>query len=92
MYVCHRSLAVQNYVIYVCLSQVLSSSIAEALAYFGHPDTSETEVFLRHFDRFFDCLNVRNKCGLKGKKDLKAAETCGKFMLYVTIIVLIVIH
>ncbi len=46
--------------------------MAEALAYFGHPDTSETEVFLRHFDRFFDCLNGRNKCGLKGKKDLKA--------------------
>ncbi len=27
--------------------------MAEALAYFGHPDTSETEVFLRHFDRLF---------------------------------------
>ena len=40
--------------------QVLSSSVANALSYFGDPDTSETELFVRNFDRFFDCLNVRS--------------------------------
>ncbi len=59
-----------------------SSSMADALAYFGHPDTSETEVFLRHFDRFFDCLNVRNKWG---KKDLKAYTSADDERLVVSL-------
>ncbi len=40
--------------------QVLSKSVADALAYFDNPATEETEKFCRTFDRFFDCLNVRS--------------------------------
>lgn len=39
---------------------MLSSSVANALEYFGNPETKETETFVCHFDRFFDCLNVRS--------------------------------
>ena len=39
---------------------MLSKSAADAFAYFGDPVTSETEVFIRNFDRMFDCLNVRS--------------------------------
>lgn len=60
--------------------------MANALAYFGDPDTSETEIFLRHFDRFFDCLNVRNKSGLKGKKDLCAYTSADDERLVVGLI------
>ncbi len=53
--------------------QVLSTSMANGLAYFGDPDTKETELFLRNFDKFFDCLNVRSmsEYGQKKKDDLK---------------------
>ena len=34
--------------------------MADALAYFGDPRTEETEKFIRHFDKFFDCLKVRS--------------------------------
>ena len=40
--------------------QVLSESVANALAFYGDPNTQETEWFVRQFDKFFDCLNVRN--------------------------------
>lgn len=39
--------------------QVLSSSVANALEFFDLEETQETEKFVRNFDRFFDCLNVR---------------------------------
>ena len=47
--------------------------MANALDYFGDPETKETEILLRHFDRFFDCLNVRSmaEAGQRGKDDLK---------------------
>ena len=55
--------------------QVLSSSVANALEYFndGTGDTSETQKFVKHFDRFFDCLNVRsmNECIQRRKPDLR---------------------
>lgn len=53
--------------------QVLSKSVADGLAYFGVDDTTETEVFVRNFDRFFDCLNVRSlsEWSTKRKDDLK---------------------
>ncbi len=53
--------------------QVLSKSVADALAYFGNPATEETEKFCRIFDRFFDCLNVRSmkEWVTKRKPDLK---------------------
>lgn len=41
--------------------QVLSESVANALSYSGDPDTVQTEIFVRYFDKFFDCLNVRNR-------------------------------
>lgn len=40
---------------------MLSESVANALDYLGDPQTRETERFVRTFDKFFDCLNVRNK-------------------------------
>ena len=30
------------------------------LSYFGDPATKETERFVAMFDKWFDCLNVRN--------------------------------
>ena len=48
-------------------TQVLSKSVADAFAYFGDPSTSETETFVRHFDRLFDCLNVRSLSEWKTK-------------------------
>ena len=34
--------------------------MAEAFNYYGDEMTRETEIFVRNFDRFFDCLNVRS--------------------------------
>ena len=39
--------------------QVLSSSVAHALEYLGDEDTVETIKFVKIFDHFFDCFNVR---------------------------------
>ena len=39
--------------------QVLSESVANSLEYYGDPATTETQRFVRTFDTFFDCLNVR---------------------------------
>lgn len=46
--------------------------MGDALAYFGDPQTTETEYFVQ-FDRFFDCLNVHNllEWAEKKKDDLK---------------------
>ena len=49
--------------------QVLSSSVSCALEYYGLEETTETQVFVKQFDRFFDCLNVR--CVSKGAHKLK---------------------
>lgn len=45
--------------------------MATAFAYFGDPDTFETERFIRIFDKFFDCMNVRSftECFEKRKPD-----------------------
>ena len=37
--------------------QVLSDTIAKALAFVGDPKTTR---FVKNFDTFFDCLNVRH--------------------------------
>ena len=42
------------------LFQVLSESVARALEFYGDAETSETKMFVQIFDKFFDCLNVRN--------------------------------
>ena len=39
---------------------MLSETVANALKYHGDASTTETERFVRTFDKFFDCLNVRN--------------------------------
>ena len=61
--------------IIVCLhtTQVLSTSVADALAYFDDPSTKETKHFIRMFDKFFDCMNVRsmNEWVSKKKPNLK---------------------
>ena len=41
-------------------AQVLSESVFQALKTFGPPDAIATAVYCRMFDKFFDCLNVRN--------------------------------
>jgi len=53
--------------------QVLSKSVSDAFAYYGDPDTTETQRFVLMMDRFFDCLNVRNKSEWikKRKPDLR---------------------
>ena len=34
--------------------------MGNAFAFYGDPNTRETERFVRTFDKFFDCLNVRS--------------------------------
>ena len=56
---------------------MLSTSVANALELFHGPDNQATVEFVRVFDKFFDCLNVRNKREwiVKRKGDLKPYET-----------------
>lgn len=51
----------------------MSSTVASAFAHFGDPATFETERFVRMFDKFFDCLNVRSftECTEKRKPDVR---------------------
>jgi len=42
------------------ITQVLSNSVAKALALDADPSTIETQGFLRMFNKFFDLLNVRS--------------------------------
>ena len=53
--------------------QVLSKSVSDAFLYFRDPTTTETQKFVLLFDKFFDCLNVRNldEWAKKRKPDLK---------------------
>ena len=44
---------------FACLFQVLSTSVANALAYEKKPHLKETERFVRVFDMFFDLMNTR---------------------------------
>ncbi len=49
--------------------QVLSESVACAMELRNLPDTTSTVIFIRHMNRFFDCLNVSNLYqGNKGNK------------------------
>ena len=47
--------------------------MADGFAYFGDASMTETETFVRQFDRLFDCLNVRSlsEWKAKAKPDLK---------------------
>ena len=39
--------------------------MADALTFYDQDETTETRVFIRMVDQFFDCMNVRSK--LEGK-------------------------
>ena len=66
--------------------QVLSSSVASALNYYGEDETMETQTFVRNFDRFFDCMNVRStsESFLKLKPDLQPYRDPGDSRLTVS--------
>ena len=50
----------------------MSSTVANALSYFNDDETTETRLFIRLFDEFFDCLNVTNKLeGTLKRKDAR---------------------
>ena len=42
------------------LFKVLSEQVAHALEHVNRDEVSETVKFVRHMDKFFDCLNVTN--------------------------------
>ena len=50
----------------------MSSTVADALTFYDSDETTETRVFIRLVDQFFDCLNVRSK--LEGKLKRKDAR------------------
>ncbi len=52
----------------------MSESVAIAFSFYGDPCTSETEKFVRTFDKFFDCLIVKNRVEHKHRRkpNLKA--------------------
>ena len=58
---------------YYFLFKVLSESVANAFEFYGDPDHSETQRFVRYFDTFFDCLNVRslNEHQMRRKENLR---------------------
>ena len=60
-------------IINIVIVQVLSSTVANAFSYYSLEETEETEKFVRHFDKFFDCLNVRSlsECVHSRKPDLR---------------------
>ena len=48
----------------------MSTSVADGLTYLNNDETRETRLFIRMFDRFFDCLNVMSKFeGVLKRKD-----------------------
>lgn len=48
--------------------------MADALTFFNDDETTESRLFIRHFDEFFDCLNVTNKLdGVIRRKDARLA-------------------
>lgn len=54
----------------------MSSTVADALTYYDKAETTETRLFIRLFDNFFDCLNVTNKLeGIMKRKDSRLAYT-----------------
>lgn len=62
--------------------------MADALAHFRDPATTETETFVRNFDRLFDCLNGRSlsEWRTKNKPDLKPYTSVDDDRLKVTAI------
>lgn len=54
----------------------MSSTVADALSHFNDEETTETRLFIRLFDEFFDCLNVKRKMeGILKRKDSRLPYT-----------------
>ena len=76
---------------------MLSSSVSVAILHFLDDKASETAIFCKIFDSFFDCMNVRSLHegggGIKRKPNLKPYTSpdddrfevggCPKIILYV---------
>lgn len=59
--------------------QVMSCTVADALSHQDDDHTTETRVFIRHIDDFFDCLNVKCKLeGIKKRKPRREAYTSSR--------------
>ena len=73
---------------------MLSKSVADALSLEGDPTLCETEKFVRNFDRFFDCMNVRSlKEGqYKRKPDLRPYRSASDPRLTVSYNVISIAH
>ncbi|XP_063403610.1 uncharacterized protein LOC134687330 [Mytilus trossulus] len=56
----HIDLAAFTYMKVNLAAQILSGSVANALEHLYDDSVSETVLFIRNFNKFFDCLNVRN--------------------------------
>ena len=71
--ICTSKCKLCTFVHFHSILQVLSATVANALEYYGDDETSETRNFIGHFDRFFDCLNVRctSESVYKRKPDLR---------------------
>ena len=54
-------------------AQVLSESVSQALQTFGPTEAHTTATYCQMFDKFFDCMNVRNttEFGKKAKPFLQ---------------------
>ena len=67
------SISLQLIFIHFFVTNVLGKSVADAISHFGDVETSETESFVRYFDRLFDCFNVRSlsEWRMRKKPDLK---------------------
>lgn len=49
---------------------MLSTTVADGLTHCSDERTTETRLFIRVFDKFFDCLNVTSKLeGILKRKD-----------------------
>ena len=54
----------------------MSSTVADALTYYDKDWTTETRLFIRLVDQFFDCLNVkRHLDGVMKRKPFRKAYT-----------------
>lgn len=54
----------------------MSSTVADALTFHNDDATTETRVFIRLIDNFFDCLNVRSHVeGVAKRKPWRMAYT-----------------
>lgn len=65
----HIHLAAFNYMKVNLAAQVISDSVANSIQDLYGPDTEETVKFLRMFNKFFDCLNVRSMWEGRNKRN-----------------------